>query len=449
LVLTVDAVVQGLASHDARGVARQLGELAGELARGALEAQSEESRAGGEQRMNAAMPVVAAGGRAMTRLGALGRDLGEIVAADLLRLDRAREKADFFHAELAARDLSVRLEQPDPSFGGGRRSMRAGGESGGAPGDEESADAADEADQAAAAAEQDLERLISEHAGQVHKTERTLSGALDSEEVQSLRKEAAAHAQAVRRAAHDLPVVGAGSDSWTGKGAAARDYAEQMARSLEAGRMGQATAGGRSAVAALDEARRVIAQRPWASPKDAAMRVDEARRMLDVERKWAEAAETEMRKRAGQRARAPLAEVGEEEDRIGGRTRELAERGGENSPLPEQVVDSLEGAEKAARRAGQSLRRGEGDEGLEQQREAQRELEAAEDALRGDGEESASSSRGDEGQNSLSRENVAIPSAADHKTPEAFRRRVMRGLGSGSSAALRDALRRYAEGLLQ
>jgi len=448
LILSVDAVVQGLASQDARSVARQLGDVVEEIVRGALEAQTEESRARGEQAISASIPIAEAGGRAMAGLGALGQDLGELVAADLLRVSRARDQSDFFHAELAARDLAARLHEPDPSFGGGQRSMHAGGESGGASGTEESSDAPDEVDQAAAAAEQDLEQLISEHAGQVHKTEQTLAGAVDSEEVESLRREAAAHAQAVRRAARELPMVGAGSDSWTGKGAAARDYAEQMARSLEAGRLAQATAGGRSAVGALDEAKRVIEQRPWASPRDAAARVDEARRRLDAERRWAESADTEMRKRAGQRARAPLAQVGEEEDRIGGRTEELARRGGENSPLPEQVVDSLESAERAARRAARSLRSGAGDEGLEQQREAQRELEEAEDALRGDEDESASSSTG-EGGRALSRENVAIPGAADHKTPAAFRKRVLRGLASASSTGLKDALRRYAEGLLQ
>jgi hypothetical protein len=450
MVLLVDAVAQGLASHDARDVARQLVDVVEELERGALEAQTDETRTRGEQIMNSATPVVEAGGRAMTKLGALGRDLGETVAADMLRVGRARQESDLFHAELAARDLAARLHQPDPSFSGGGSSMRAGGESGGQPGGQNTSDdGADDVEQVAAAAAQDLEQLISEHAGQVHKTEQTMAGALDNEEMQDLRKEAAAHAEAVRRAAQGLPVVGAGSDSWTGKGAAARDYAEQMARSLEAGRIAQAASGGRSAVGALDEAKRVLDERSWMPPKDASKRLDEARRKLDAERKWAEAAESEMRKRAGQRVRAPLAQLGDEEDKIGGRTRELAERGGENSPLSEQAVDSLEAAERAARRAAQALRRGEGDEGLDRQRDAQRALEAAADALRGDEDEVGGSSTGEEGRGALSHENVAIPGAAEHKTPEAFRRRVMRGLGSASSPGLKDALRRYAEGLLQ
>ena len=80
------------------------------------------------------------------------------------------------HAELAARDLASRLRQPDPSFGGhGGRPMRAGSESGGsgAPGATEKAD---EIDQAAAAAEQELDRLTSEHGGQVSKTEANTVG---------------------------------------------------------------------------------------------------------------------------------------------------------------------------------------------------------------------------------------------------------------------------------
>ena len=42
-----------------------------------------------------------------------------------------------------------------------------------------------------------------------------------------------------------------------------------------------------------------------------------------------------------------------------------------------------------------------------------------------------------------------IPKADAHKGPEEFRRRVIRGLGQPSSGRYKDAVKRYAEGLLR
>jgi hypothetical protein len=44
---------------------------------------------------------------------------------------------------------------------------------------------------------------------------------------------------------------------------------------------------------------------------------------------------------------------------------------------------------------------------------------------------------------------VAIPNANEHKGPAAFRSRVMHGLGQPTSPLLKDAVKRYAEGLLR
>jgi len=103
----------------------------------------------------------------MLRFGSLGRDLGEIVDADLARVKRGRGEQDFVHAELAARDLAARLREPDPSFGARGRTGRGGGESGGGHGTpgEDGEDSGDEVDQAQQEAEQDLERLAQDHAG--------------------------------------------------------------------------------------------------------------------------------------------------------------------------------------------------------------------------------------------------------------------------------------------
>ena len=44
---------------------------------------------------------------------------------------------------------------------------------------------------------------------------------------------------------------------------------------------------------------------------------------------------------------------------------------------------------------------------------------------------------------------MAIPGAKEHKGPEEFRRRVVQGLGQQGGGNIKEAVRRYAEGLLR
>ena len=107
--------------------------------------------------------------------------------------------------------------------------------------------------------------------------------------------------------------------------------------------------------------------------------------------------------------------------------------------------------ERAARQAADSLKQGDAEKGLDRQREAQRALEAANEQLQGDDEANESSHSDSEGggdrRAAPSRGSVPLP--GEHKGPEEFRKRVVRGLGQPASGALKDAVRRYAEGLLR
>jgi hypothetical protein len=454
-VLVVDAVIHGLGFHDTRESAKQLADVADDLAQGAsqMQGQDRDARTRAGVRMDAARTVLDGGGRIMLRLGSLGQDIGEIVDTDLLRVQRARGEEDFVHAELAARDLAARLREPDPSFGARGRTGRGGGESGGGRGTpgEEGGDSGDEVDEAQQEAAQDLERLTEDHAGEIAKTEQALSGATSDDEMKELREEAKRHAEAVREAVKDLPTVGMGSDSWTSKGAAARELAEQMAHSLEDARPDEAVQSGRSSLGSLDEAKKMLQRGAWFEDPNGqtSKRVDEATRKLAAEEKWAEEALRQLRQRAAERARKPLEQGGGEEEQLAERARELARRTGEKGSLPQEAVDSIEDAEHAAQQAAQALKAGEADKGLERQREAQRDLEKARQALQGDEDTGNQASADGDGQRSPSKAPVAIPGAGDHKGPEEFRRRVVRGLGQPSSGALKDAVRRYAEGLLR
>jgi hypothetical protein len=450
IVLVVDAVVQGQGLKDTREVAKELADVADDLAVGGTLAQKPPEKARGIQRMDAAAMVLGGGGRAMLRLGSLGRDLGEIVDVDLRRVDRARKAEDLPHTVLAAQDLAARLRQPDPSFGSrGGRPSHAGGESGGGrgtPGAEGEGEGSD-VEQAFNEAAQELEKLAAEHAGHVGKVEQTLAGGSSEEDLKQLSEEAKKHAQKVRDAARPLPTVGGGSDSWTSKGAAAREHAEQMAKALEQGNAADAVQSGRNATAALEEAKRAAARERWGRFGDSSPEktIDESRRSLEAELKWAEDKLDEMRKKAAQRAGPELKEQGDIEGKLAEKARDIAKKGRDQEALPPSALEALQGAELAAREAANALKQGDAEKGLQRQREAQQKLEQAKDAL-GDGEGERGSEDGDR---NLSQDHADIPKADAHKGPEEFRKRVIKGLGQPSGGRLKDAVKRYAEGLLR
>lgn len=451
MVLVIDAAIQGLGLRDTRDVARELAEVAEDLAAAAALAHKPAERPRSDQRMDAAAVVLEGGGHAMRRLGALGRDIGEIVGMDLARIARARGAEEMAHAALAAQDLAARLRQPDPSFGArGGRPSHAGGESGGgrgaAGGDSEEAS---DVEQAFDEAARDLDRLAAEHAGNMGRVEQSLANGSTKEDLEALSEEAKRHAERVRDAARPLPTVGGGSDSWTSKGAAAREHAEQMARALEQGNASDAVESGRSALGVLDEAKRAASRERFGRFGDPAAErtVEEARRRIEAEVRWAEDKLAELRRRAAERAAPELRDHGEAEGKLAERARDLGKKGRDQEALPPAALDALRAAEQAAHEAAQALRDGDADKGLEKQREAQHELEAARDAL-GDAEGEADGSDG-ERDRPTGRDHAEIPKAEAHKGPEDFRRRVVKGLGQPSSGKYKDAIKRYAEGLLR
>ena len=111
------------------------------------------------------------------------------------------------------------------------------------------------------------------------------------------------HAQAVRDAVKDLPSVGGGSDTWSSKGAAAREHAEQMARSLESGSPADAVDSGEQAMRALNEAKTIAARsryRDWDDPTAATAdkKLDDAKKKLEPEIEWAKEQLAQMKTKA-------------------------------------------------------------------------------------------------------------------------------------------------------
>lgn len=442
VVLVVDAVLRGLAVRDAKSVARELADGADDLALGALKARQPNEGASGTTRMDAATSVVRAGGKHLATLGALGADLGEIVECALLRVDRARAAQDLVHAELAAKDLAVRLRSPDPSFGA-RGGAGGGASSSGEGSGEDDGSAGTDAEQAFDEAAHDLESLASDHAESMGKVDQALAKGASDDDKKALGEEAKKHAQAIRNAVTGMPSTGAGSDSWTSKGAAARELAEQMARSLEEGNAADAVASGKNAQGALEEARK-LAMRGFGRSRTAEDMVDDAQKKLAPEVKWAEEKLAQLKKKAAERARGDLAKQGGEEERLADKAQDVAKKG--KGALPDSALDELSKAEHAAREAAAALKQGDAERGQAAQRDAQQRLEAAKRAL---GSQDEDSGKGEGRGQKPADDPMPIPKADAHKGPEEFRKRVLRGLGQPGAGRQKEAVQRYAEGLLR
>jgi hypothetical protein len=452
MVLVIDGVVRGLARKDARAASKQLADVADDLAVGLGDQRLNRDLAQAKTRAEAAVAVLEGGEKQLARLGMLGRDISGAIHAGLLRVGRSKASSDLAHGELAARDLEARLREADPSFGSrGGSGGHAHGESGsGGGGEGESGDQPSEAERAFNEAAQDLDQLSQDHTGAMGKVDQALNHGLDDDELKQLRDEAKPHAANVRDAVKDLPTVGGGSDTWTSKGAAARELGEQMARSLESGSLDDAVQSGTQATHAIDEAKGIAAReryRMWddRTADGANKKLDDAKRKLEPEIKWAQDQLAQLKKRAAQHAGAALGKSGLEEEQLAQRAQQLAQRSRERGSLPEAALDALDDAERASHEAAQALQRGEAETGASKQKEAQHKLDAAKEAL-GDKPEEAGEL--DEGEGRAGGQ-ADIPNADAHKGPEEFRKRVLRGLSEPSSTKHKDAITRYAEGLLR
>jgi hypothetical protein len=440
-LLAFDGGVRALGSRDTRAVAKRLADVADEaaLAAGALALSMDTASA--TIRLDASFGVLDAGGKQMLKLGDLGVDLGEIVANDLRRIDRARTASDFKHAELAAQDLAARLRKPDPSFVGG--SGQGGGESGGSPSVDPKE--ASDADAEQAANEQDLEDLARDHATEMNEVSEAMERA-ESEERQALKEAAREHAKAIRDAVKDLPKQGRPQTS-EAEAAAGRQEAEGMAGSLDGANLQEAVDRGREALKALKEAKRLGGDSGFFEDSTG-KRAGEAADALEKELKWAEESLDKLRQAARERAKEDLSRSGKDEEKLSQRARDLSEKARQGDrALDESTLDRLGEAERAMRDAQRALQEGDGEKGKKHQEIAQRALEMAQNRRDEEGER-PHGDREDADARPLGGK-AEIPGKDKFKGPEAFRKRVMEGLSGPVDPALKEAVKRYAEGLLK
>jgi hypothetical protein len=165
---------------------------------------------------------------------------------------------------------------------------------------------------------------------------------------------------------------------------------------------------------------------------------------------WAESQLETARSAARERARSALQAPAALEEELAGTAASLARRGeNEKTPLPADVTERLRQADQLMRQAARSLNEGEGDAGLELQRQAQRLLENADRGKTSDPEPSEQeASESDDEAGRAAGFGGEVPEAAEQNKAEEFRKRVLESLGDGSGR-FAPAIKRYAEGLLR
>lgn len=442
VLLALDVSFRRFANAEARGVSVRLAGVADEVAAAASAARDAEDPQASEARLASALDALDAGAHQLSKLGALGADIGSVALADIGRIKRARTAGTLSQLEAAARHLAARLRHPNPSFGSARR---GGVESGGASQEPSEPSRADDRFNQLA---DELGQLVREHAGSISDVQRTMSDAEQAVDLKDLEADAKQRADALRKAMNGLPMAGANPGSARAAAALAREHGEAMAQSMSKLSLADAVESGKSALQALKDA---VRKQDGSVENRAAL--EQAESAVKRELEWAKKALERLKDDAGDNAKSKLAEAGRKEQQLARRAGNLGARGKEGeTALPEDATESLERAEAAMRDAAKALAKGDGDKALELQREAQRLLEQASKG------QTSGGSRGDEARNPSTESSASgkamqkggeVPERSKAERAEAFRRRVMEGLGQSKAGRMSPAVKRYAESLLR
>lgn len=441
VVLAFDSALQGLGRTDAVSVAKRLGTVAEGVAKAAREAQTGGDRKSIDHRIQVSIDVLGRGGKHLAKLGELGGDLGDVTRGGVARIQRTFDGREDPRTAFAATDLAERLKRASASISGGGK---PGVEGGGGGDGEQSAEGGDasEADSEAEQGGKGLDELIREHQQKIGEIADLMRGATTEEERERLSQMAKEQAERMREAVKDLPPrVDQGGDA-ARSAAEGRKLAESGAGALEQGDFEEAERSVEDAAKALQKSEELGQN---LVDEDIAREARRARSKLEDALDTLRNMQKELAKNAGERAKPGLEKAAGDEARLAERAKQLAERGaGGDGAMPDKMLESLKEAEAAMRRAEQAFRESNTKQGAEEQRVAQRHLELARE---NDGNEDGQSD--DDGDSGRMAQNAEVPGKDKHRDPEAFRKRVTDGMSKPADARLREAIRKYTEGLIK
>jgi hypothetical protein len=310
------------------------------------------------------------------------------------------------------------------------------------PGEGEPSEAAEQM----AGLEEALEQLRQEHAAQLDEVDEALRDALPAEERQALQERLRDTARRVREAVEGSPAAGerprlgaggGGRGALAGRGDGGRP---REGRSRPSDRSGAARHG-------LARSGRATRSRGAAgsSEREVGEAAGQARGALDELMREGRARSRRCATEASKGARgalekAPSASGPWRSARASSARRAPRARRRSRSEMLDRLEDAAQKMDEAARELGQ----GEGARAQNKQQEAQRLLEMSQPERDGDGGKSRR-----EGDGKDFARDADVPPEARDKRAEDFRRRVTEGLGKDAPPHLREAIRRYTEGLLR
>ena len=235
-------------------------------------------------------------------------------------------------------------------------------------------------------------------------------------------------------------------DSARAAAAQARSQAESMAAALEQADLEEAATQGQRAIESLGRAERLGQQAPeGSSDREIEGAARTARERLSRELRKAQRALGKLRKDASEQAKGQLEQSAQRERELAERAREIRQRSATSeAPLPGELLERLAEAAETMERAARRLEAADGHEGLARQREAQRLLEMSQPETERDPVH-----EGEPGEGGDFAKDATVPKDTGDDSADAFRKRVTEGLGRKPPPHLREAVRRYTEGLLR
>lgn len=444
IVLAVDSVLGAMGTRDTRTSAMKLSDVAADAASAISESRDRRAHARASRRLAANIEVLSTGADHLLVLGSLGRDIGAIVHNGVRRIDRAWALGDRYHAQLAAEDLAARLRHPDPSFGSGGGHGHGGGVESGSSGQQSEGESSQAAEQAAGL-DAALEQLRQQHQQLMDEVERALRESMSQEQREQMQDQLRQTARELREAVEGLPRQAADPASARAAAATGRSAAESAAAAMERGDLDQAVEQGSKALESLERAAKQGGDAPsGTSDRATGDAAGVAQQQLQQTMERAREQLQQLRDKASRSAKSELDKAARREAELAKQARELRRQSQQSeAPLPDEMLDRLNESANAMDEASKQLGRGRGNRGLDKQREAQRLLEMSQPE-RDDGSQGS-----DAGDGTDFARDADVPEKKGDERADGFRKRVIEGLGRKAPPHLREAIRRYTDGLLR
>lgn len=450
VVLSIDAIASSLGQRDAEQVSRLLALVAGEIEQSAKEASTKEQRDALARVITQRLDQLRSGADQLTKLGALGEDLGQVAAAGTVRIARTADARDFVNVARAASFLAERLNRPTPSFvGGAVPGVESGGLGKGSGESFGQGSRPSESDTRLYRVLAEIAQLAADHRQVMDEVNQKVEGVAQAIDTAPGGDEDLRQAALLRQAVQSLPSVGGDPGTQAASAALAKEMVLGAAESLSQHQVGRTLTSLQKADSSLLEASKSAGE--LVVPKVDVQKLTRARTEIAAVRAWLERRLEQLMAQESAREKPAFQGLSSRERELSERAAAIASREAKiDGVLPDDIRKDLTQASRLLQQAGGALAAFDGTEAQLIQRRAQELLERAtqseEDGKGGEG-------RGASGHGgrmpTVSQAEGPVPSTGDPEARERFRKRVLEGLGGARTPESEALIRRYVEGLLR